>query len=816
MDKLTLKKLYNTDFPKIYWKLLRNDEMQENELEAILAIGLYFIGLGNEIFESFGYRLFLLYSNKTGDYKPLYELSLNKGLIPISQFIEENLDYSKYYGNIQTEINSINNIEFKWNDSYKTIGQYKLNKITQNLKFDSQIIVAPTSYGKTDMILSFMNNENYKKICIITPSKSLLAQTKKRIINYFGYKKIITYPEMYSAKDDEIVAVLTQERLLRLLQNNAKLKFDLLVIDEAHNLLDAFKKEDSRSVILASVIIICSKRNDKLVCKYLTPFLQSKDSLHLISISKSLDWYKVNETVKSEMYYFYDLKNNKKQILDQYSGLKQKLVNMDVGELKSDADIVIDNCDNKNIIYLNSPKKLEQFAMELSSKYPNLDVKRIIKASVDLKEYVHDDYKLANCILNGVIYHHGSIPEQIRYFIEELYIEVPEIKMLVANSTLLEGVNIPATKMFILDPSRGNNYLSSSSFHNLVGRVCRFSEIFNRKTGSLRYLLPEIHIIKGKYCRENFNAINFVKGRNMLVKDFDKIEDKIENPLLINSTADNLKKEHAKEILENLSSVDTITSDYERKPKTRIGQLCFENNINIFDILKTEVKLNRELDYVSRAQSLDNVFSIMNYLFFSKIEDDGYRFNNLKRLKEKEAQNFYKMLINWRIMGLTMKQMINEIVGYWNTLRGEKAKLVFVGKWGDKIRGGYRTLWTDITNKDEIEKVNLAIVRLKEEYDFIDNEIIKYIEILNSLLLIEERLYLNIKYGTDKSEKIALLNCGISNTLSNLLHEKYRDYYTAYTDRNIVMFSDNLISEMKKNGENGILISEVKMNCKET
>ena len=206
----------------------------------------------------------------------------------------------------------------------------------------------------------------------------------------------------------------------------------------------------------------------------------------------------------------------------------------------------------------------------------------------------------------------------------------------------------------------------------------------------------------------------------------------------------------------------------------------------------------------------------MNYLFFSKIEDDGYRFNNLKRLKEKEAQNFYKMLINWRIMGLTMKQMINEIVGYWNTLRGEKAKLVFVGKWGDKIRGGYRTLWTDITNKDEIEKVNLAIVRLKEEYDFIDNEIIKYIEILNSLLLIEERLYLNIKYGTDKSEKIALLNCGISNTLSNLLHEKYRDYYTAYTDRNIVMFSDNLISEMKKNGENGILISEVKMNCKET
>ena len=508
-------------------------------------------------------------------------------------------------------------------------------------------------------------------------------------------------------------------------------------------------------------------------------------------------------------------KNNKKEIFDQYSGLKQKLININIGELRTEADIVIDNCDQKNIIYLNTPKNLEQFAMELSSKLSDLDISRLNKACTDLKEYVHEDYNLANYLKKGIIYHHGSIPEQIRYFIEELYIEVPEIKMLIANSTLLEGVNIPATKMFILDPNRGKSYLSPSSFHNLVGRVCRFGEIFNDKTGNLKYLLPEIHIIKGKYCRDDFNAINFIKGRKMLVKDFDSIEDKGQNPLLVNTMADNTKKEKAIEILENLSSNDIITDNYEKKPTTRIGQLCFENNVNIFDILEIENKLNREVDSIVKAQSLDTVFSILDYLFFSKIDEEEYRFNNLKRLKEREAQNFYKMLINWRGMGLTMKQMVNEIVGYWNTLREEQAKFVFVGKWGDKTRGGHRTLWTDITIKNEIDKVNLAIVRLKEEYDFIDNEIIKYIEILNSLTLIEEKLYLKIKYGTDDKEKIALLNCGISITLSNLLHEKYSDYYTVYIDENIVIFSDDLIAEMKKNGENGILISEVKINCKE-
>ena len=171
---------------------------------------------------------------------------------------------------------------------------------------------------------------------------------------------------------------------------------------------------------------------------------------------------------------------------------------------------------------------------------------------------MHDDYELANCVEKGIIYHHGSIPEQVRYFIESLYADVPELGMLIANSTLLEGVNIPATKMFILDPSRGSGYLSASSFKNLIGRVCRFGEIFNEKTGSLDYLMPEIHIIKGKYCRTNFNASSFVKGRKILVEDSDKIVDEINNPLLKNNNSEAEEVKKAEEILENISSTAKV------------------------------------------------------------------------------------------------------------------------------------------------------------------------------------------------------------------------------------------------------------------
>ena len=142
-------------------------------------------------------------------------------------------------------------------------------------------------------------------------------------------------------------------------------------------------------------------------------------------------------------------------------------------------------------------------------------------------------------------------------------------------------------------------------------------------------------------------------------------------------------------------------------------------------------------------------------------------------------------------------------------------QVLFMWETGDKTRGGYQALWTDISQKNNYEKINLAIVRLKEEFDFIDNEIIKYIEILASLRLIEESLYLKIKYGTDNKEKIALLNCGISSPLSKVLHEKYQDLYEADFDNSIVSFSEKIILEMKNNNENGVLISEVRMNLKE-
>lgn len=816
MKKLTLTRLYNTDFPSLYWKFLSSpDRMSNKELEVLLSLGSYFVGLENEAIQKLGYRIFLLYSKNTGDYKPLYELSLNKGFIPIAQFIDNNLKYGERFGNLHTVINEAINQDFRQGNQYKTIGQILLYNNVLATEKNSYIVVAPTSYGKTELILSFLDTAPDKKVCIITPTKSLLAQTKKRILNHIGNQKIITQPEMYSNNDGRIIAVLTQERLLRLLQENPNLIFDILIVDEAHNLLDRFSKDNTRSVLLASVIIICHRRNENLSCRYLTPFLSSKDSIALKYVSESLEWFTVSEFMKSEVFYFHDIVKGTKEILDQYSGSKQKLISLGSSNASLDAEIVVSHADRKNIIYVNSPKKIEQFAKELS-KILNTTVSNQLKKAVsDLREFIHEDYNLADSLEKGVIYHHGSVPESVRYYIETLYSEFPELKMLIANATLLEGVNIPATKMFILDPSRGKSYLTPSDFKNLIGRICRFGEIFNSIHGSLEYLLPEIHIIKGRYCRKDFNALSFFKKKNVFAVDQNKIKDEISNPLLENyKQFDSDIINQAEIMLNNFSEDEIIVDQRIRTPKTLIGKLCFQNNVRIFNVFDIEEIIDEKLEGLEKAQTLENIFNMMNFLFFSHIDEEEGKYNNLKRLRESQAQNFYMMLINWRMQGMTMKNMITKIVGYWNALMGYEAKYVYVGKWGDITRGAnsHKKYWTNISNKTESEKINLAIVRLKEEYDFIDNEIIKYIEILNTLRLIDDELYLKIKYGTSNKEKIVLLNCGISNTLSSILFERYKNLYNVDASNNVVIFDDTLINTMKDNGENGILISEILLN----
>lgn len=99
-------------------------------------------------------------------------------------------------------------------------------KHTRNevLKSDSKDIcyIAPTSFGKSSIISEHItaNWDNAKRVAVIVPTKSLLMQTYRAIRKKKLDTKIIIHDEMYN-NEDRFIAILTQERALRLLDKHS-------------------------------------------------------------------------------------------------------------------------------------------------------------------------------------------------------------------------------------------------------------------------------------------------------------------------------------------------------------------------------------------------------------------------------------------------------------------------------------------------------------------------------------------------------------------------------------------------------------------
>ena len=196
-------------------------------------------------------------------------------------------------------------------------------------------------------------------------------------------------------------------------------------------------------------------------------------------------------------------------------------------------------------------------------------------------------------------------------------------------------------------------------------------------------------------------------------------------------------------------------------------------------------------------------------LFIKYLSDQGM--DSLKRLSNKEARNFYAMMFEWRIENKSYSEMINLFVGYWKQLyEKNKEVMIYVGKWGDvKHSGSNVPRYTKLDEKNRAQVVNLAIVRIKEEQDFIDNTLIKYVEVLHDIELIEDKFYARIKYGTDDENEICLIKNGLSLSSAALLIKKYSKYLQIDSSASTVIYNKNLISEMNKEKENQIQICEI-------
>lgn len=804
---VTLRRIKNTQFPDLYKKFILN-EMDERDNVKILSIAIIFLNSKNLLINQFGYRIIVIYCNRTKDFKPLYEVALNKGFIPIVKFIDS-LNMYNTHSSFFLELNSSFLENYNILNNYRTVEQKELIKFYNDNNSKSIIAIAPTSYGKTELILSTIKESLGSNICIITPSKSLLSQTKQRILNeeIEGISKVIIHPEMYLGTEKSIVGVLTQERLLRMLKMFPEIKFDYAIIDEAHNLLG----DEERNELLAGVIILLEKRNPTIRFKFLTPFLENSESLKVKYTKFDIESFKVLENIKTEKYYIYDLEQKKLLFYDQFIN-ETIIVNNNCSDM-SDMDFILNYSLEKNIIYLNRPIHVEQFALQFSKYLPEIKSDILDKVCNNIAEYINDDYNLIKCLKKGIIYHHGSMPDSIRSYIEKSYLEIDEIKYVITTSTLLEGVNLPAYRLFLLDNRRGRGNLTRSSFKNLIGRICRFNDIFNNKNENLDKLEPHVYFVIGEFYRRNSDVQNFLKEVACMDKN---VTDKIENVLLENTEfIDDEKLNDTLEFLENFEE-NTLNEYNGKYVQTEVGKYCFLNNVFEINIIDFEWEIQEVIDSY-RKQSLQirdtqTIMDVIYNLFISKVNFESNDYDNLKRLTNEKARIFYKMFIDWKIKNTSYPEMISTFYRYWQELiDSNNDTMIYVGKWGDEKRDGFRELWTDIKQKSYIQKINLSIVRIKDEQDFLENNLLKYIEVLHDCEILDESLYLRIKYGTDNQTEILLIRNGLSLGLAKLITKKYNKYININYDSYEIKFDKDLIRIMIENEENEIHINELQI-----
>ena len=808
---LTLAKIRNTDFASLYDRFIIGEKLSKRQYEILLAIAICFTNADDTNVQGLGYRIVVEYCNQRRDYIPLYEIAVNKGLYPVSKFIEKHyIDDSKR--NFFTEWNDAFVEQYVSGEICRSEQQNSLVHFFESKKEDTVSVIAPTSYGKSELILSAVKEYAGRKICVLTSTKALLVQTKKRIqqISKGIFSKVVVHPEMYNPNDTSCRAVLTQERLLRIFKKDPSLSFDCIIVDEAHEILE----ENSRSRTLANVIIIAQKRNPDVAFKFLTPFLTDSKNLKARYTTYDIEGFKVTEYIKTEKYYLYDLRNHTGlKLYDQF--LNRYLPLSENRNLGFEEDVVKAYSAGKNIIYLNKPTDIEKFALALSDVLPEMDSEMIQTACDNISNYLQPQYNLLACLRKGIIYHHGSVPDAIRIYIEDLYKKDDSVKYVITSSTLLSGVNLPAERMFILDNKRGRSNLSHDSFKNLVGRVCRFSEIFNDETGNLQRLEPQIYLVFGKYFAQNANCESFLRNVAKVEQNY---KDAVDNVLLSEAKITTMNEEelrHASEFIENYEN--GVVEDYqERYTSTVSGKACIMNGITELDIFAHEAAIQQQVNgYQSENLKISDSNTLLETiyeLFIQYLPDNGAE--SLKRLENQEARNFYSMMFEWRVENKSYAEMINLFVGYWQQLyKKDKNVIVYVGKWGDVKRSGSNVArYTKIFGKDRTQLINLAIVRIKEEQDFIDNTLIKYVEVLYDLELIEDNFYARIKYGTDDERAICLIKNGLSLSSAVLLIKKYNSYLQINVSSSTVVFDDALISEMKKENENQIVIYEVQ-NC---
>lgn len=380
---------------------------------------------------------------------------------------------------------------------YKIILSESQIEILSILEEKNLFLSAPTSFGKTFIVLEYMiRHPNLKNIVFIVPTLALMNELLKKIYDHFSDNYNICINGNEKLKEKNIFIFVPERSDCNFINLISDIELDLLIIDEIYKL----KPKDKTEL----------KSDDRII-------LMNKVYLNLLAIAKKI--ILLGPFIKQITF-----EQTKLDIVKYYTNLSpvfnfvQNCPEEDwIGYMKK----------NNELVYFRSPESIYKSLEKIINKFDEKSeyIEKYKNEIFHLEKVFFKEWFGIKLLKRGIGIHHGKIPMFLRKFYEEEY-RNGSIKCLLCTNTLMEGVNTPTMRMLVVD-NPGNIF----KLNNLIGRVGRL----NVNNPSAGY----IYLFNKKAC-ENYKNKN--KWESLTILSENKTVSSDDEILFLNKSINNYDK----------------------------------------------------------------------------------------------------------------------------------------------------------------------------------------------------------------------------------------------------------------------------------
>jgi len=326
------------------------------------------------------------------------------------------------------------------------------SRLLGNLLSGRSIAVsAPTSFGKSFVIDSFISIKKPKNVVIIVPTVALTDETRRRLQRKFGdeYKIITTSDQSLGEKN---ILVFPQERSISYIQVLDHI--DIFIVDEFYKASKSFDKTRSPSLIRS--ILKFSKIADQRY--FLAPNISElKESVFTQGMEfLSLD-YNTVFLEKNELYNEIGKNEQKKsevllRILRENSG--------------------------KTLIYAGTYTNIGKVSNLLMNNRDSIGRELLIKFQSWLSRNYDPNWELTNLVVKGVGIHNGQLHRSLSQIQIKLFEEDEGLDQIISTSSIIEGVNTSAENVILWSNKNGRARIDDFTYKNIIGRGGRMFRHF--------------------------------------------------------------------------------------------------------------------------------------------------------------------------------------------------------------------------------------------------------------------------------------------------------------------------------------------------